>query len=126
MRTQNRRAFTIVELLFTLVILGAGLLGLHGSAAFALRMIGDGWSRTVAATVAQARLERLRASACTSISSGSDETRGVREQWSASPSYSNGTLSTVEIELTVRYLVRSQHTQSAQRSALFRAMVSCT
>lgn len=124
MRTHGRTGFTIVELLFTLVLLGTGLLALHGTSALTLRMIGSGWSRILAATVAQARLEQLRAAACTGASSGTDETRGVREQWTMSP-HTDGTRSTVDIELTVTYLARSHRGPPTDRSATFRGIVTC-
>jgi type II secretion system protein I len=125
MRTRGRHGFTIVELLFTLVILSAGLLAIHGSSALTLRMVGAGWTRTLAATVAQTRLEQLRASACTSATSGSDETRGIRERWTVSPSGSNGALTTVDIEVTVEYLVRAHRGGTSERSARLRAIVPC-
>ena len=115
-----RTGFTIVELLFTLVLLSAGLLALQGSSALTLRMVGGGWTRTVAANVAQKRLELFRASACTGLASGSDETRGIREQWTVSP---HGT--SVGIELTVEYLVRIPRGGTSERSATFRALVPC-
>ncbi|MGQ0714200.1 MAG: prepilin-type N-terminal cleavage/methylation domain-containing protein [Gemmatimonadaceae bacterium] len=125
MRTPRRRGFTIIELLFTLVLLGAGLLALHGSAALTLRLIGGGWTRTLTATTAQARLDQLRAAACTGISSGSDETRGVRQEWTVSPARTNGSTSFTDIELTVTYTLRAQRGPPAQRSAAFRATVPC-
>ncbi|MDQ4079458.1 MAG: prepilin-type N-terminal cleavage/methylation domain-containing protein [Gemmatimonadota bacterium] len=115
-----RTGFTIVELLITLVILSAGLLALHGSSALTLRMVGGGWTRTVAASVAQRRLELLRSSACAGLASGSDETRAVRERWTVSPT-SGG----VGIELTVEYLVRVPRGATSERSATFRAVVPC-
>lgn len=115
-----RTGFTIVELLFTLVVLSAGLLALHGSSALTLRMAGGGWTRTLAASVAQQRLEKLRASACSGAGSGSDETRGIREQWTVSP---HGT--GLGIELTVRYPVRVQRGATSERTATFRARVAC-
>jgi type II secretion system protein I len=120
-----RRGFTIVELLFTLVILSAGLLALHGSSALTLRMVGGGWTRTLAASVAQQRLEQLRASACAGATSGSNETRGIREQWTLSPHGSAGAAATVGIELTVEYLVRVPRGATSRRSATFRALVPC-
>lgn len=120
MRTRGRTGFTIVELLFTLVILSAGLLALHGSSALTLRLVGGGWTRTLAASVAQQRLEQLRAAACTGASSGSDETRGIRERWTVSPHST-----AVGIELTVEYLVRVQRGATSERSATFRALVPC-
>ena len=115
-----RTGFTIVELLFALVILSAGLLALHGSSALTLRMIGGGWTRTLAASVAQQRLERLRASACTGAGSGSGETRGIRERWTVSPHGAG-----VGIELTVEYLVRVHRGATSERTATFRALVPC-
>jgi prepilin-type N-terminal cleavage/methylation domain-containing protein len=115
-----RPGFTIVELLVTLVILSTGLLALHGTSALTLRMVGGGWARTLAANVAQQRLELLRASACSGASSGSAQARGVRERWTVSPHAAG-----VGIELTVEYLVRVPRGGTAERSATFRAVVPC-
>jgi type II secretion system protein I len=115
-----RTGFTIVELLVTLVILSTGLLALHGATALTLRMVGGGWTRTLAANVAQQRLEQLRASACTGAASGSDETRGIRERWTVSPHRAGA-----GIELTVEYLVRVPRGGTSPRSATFRALMPC-
>jgi type II secretion system protein I len=115
-----RTGFTIIELLVALVILSAGLLALHGSSALTLRLLGGGWTRTLAANVAQQRLEQLRSSACTGAGSGSDETRGVRQRWTVSPHNSGA-----GIELTVEYLVRVSRGATVERSASFRAVVPC-
>ncbi len=125
MRTGDRHGFTIVELLFALVILSAGLLALHGSSALALRMVGGGWTHTLAANVARERLEQLRASACTGAFSGSNETRGIRARWTVSPHGAPGTVTTVDVALTVEYLVRVQRGATRQRTATFRALVPC-
>jgi hypothetical protein len=88
-------------------------------------MVGGGWTRTLAATVAQARLEQLRAAACAGATSGSDETRGIREQWTVSSRGFNGTVRAVDVELTVEYLIRAQRGAVAERAATFRAIVLC-
>ena len=115
-----RTGFTIIEVLSSLVILSAGLLALHGSSALTLRMVGGAWTRTLAANVAQRRLERLRASACSGASSGSNETRGVRERWTVSP-HATG----VSIDVTVEYRVRVHRGATSDRSTTFRALVTC-
>jgi prepilin-type N-terminal cleavage/methylation domain-containing protein len=116
----TRSGFTLVELLFTLTILSAGLLALHGTSALTLRLMGGGWIRGLAANVAQQRLEQLRSSACAGASSGFAQTRGIREQWNISPQGAGA-----GIELTVLYQVRAPRGATAERSATFRATVPC-
>ncbi len=80
----RRSGFTLVEMMVAVVILATGLLGLTTTSAYVLRMVSGGQQQTIAASVVQSRLERLRSLPCaTIISAGTTTTttRGVKEQW---------------------------------------------
>jgi prepilin-type N-terminal cleavage/methylation domain-containing protein len=87
--------FTIVEVLMAMVILTIGLVALVGSSAMVTRMVGRGKTSTIAAQVAQARLDTLRfiasktptpcASAQFTSSAAVQTTQGVRESWTVHP-----------------------------------------
>jgi type IV pilus modification protein PilV len=75
------RGFTIVELLVAVMILSIGLLSMAGTSAVMMEMLAASQTRTLAASVAQSRFERIRATACASRASGSAVTRGTSESW---------------------------------------------
>lgn len=80
----RRAGFTLVEMMVAVVILSIGLLGLTTTGAYVLRMVSGGQQQTIAASVVQSRLERLRSLPCaTTVSAGTVNvtTRGIREQW---------------------------------------------
>ena len=66
------RGFTLLEVIVALVVLEVGLLGLLATLATVTRLIGRGERASAAAAFAGERLERLRASACTSQIGGSE------------------------------------------------------
>ncbi len=68
----NRRGFTIVEVLISIIVLTVGLLGLVTTAALVTRMIARGQRSAVAAMFAAQRLERLRTRGCVNQAGGSD------------------------------------------------------
>lgn|SRR5512141_507105 len=85
-------AFTIVELLVAVVLIGVGLLALAGSSTLVARMLAAARRTSWATQTAERRLERLRRQAwsttpaCTSLSSGSaPRAGGVDERWEAVP-----------------------------------------
>jgi prepilin-type N-terminal cleavage/methylation domain-containing protein len=122
--TRSCSGFTLLEVLVALTLLGAGVLGLSASATLVSRMIGDGSRLTLAATVATARLEQLRALPCTSATSGSATTRGIDERWSVTP-IGGSEVRALEVELSVTYRVRASHAPSRTRTQLFRGAVPC-
>jgi len=83
----DRRGFTIVELIVAILILTVGLLGLAGTSAVIMKQMGSGSRTTVAAAVAQARLDSLSGVDCTLLANGATTTgtnntgRGVTESW---------------------------------------------
>lgn len=70
--TARRDGFTIVEVLFALIILAVGLLAMLTTTAFATRSAVLGRNADLAATFAASRLERLRLTACTTPVAGAD------------------------------------------------------
>jgi prepilin-type N-terminal cleavage/methylation domain-containing protein len=117
-----RRGFTVVEVLVAVVVLTAGLLGLLGASALATRTMVRGRSSDQAATFAGARLERLRATACTNQASGAD-TLFIGGAWVAinSWSFTNAGNSTWRVQLTERYRV----VRGGLRTDGFETEVSC-
>jgi prepilin-type N-terminal cleavage/methylation domain-containing protein len=86
---KNERGFTLVEVLMAVIVLGVGVTALVGSSAMVTRMVGRGKSETLAAEVANRRIETLRALAwstsprCTAggFANGTTPTDGVTEKW---------------------------------------------
>jgi prepilin-type N-terminal cleavage/methylation domain-containing protein len=106
----DRRGFTVIEVLAAVLILGIGITALVGSSALVTRQIGRGRILTIASEVATQRLEKLRllsrpvsgGSPCTqggfASSTAPDTVRSVVESWAVSGS---GTSRTVTV--TVAY-----------------------
>lgn len=120
----HRRGFTLLEVLVALVLLSIGILGVAMSAASVSRMVGDGSRLTLAATIATARLEQLRAIPCASATSGTAITRGIEERWSVAAM--GAALSALEVQLSVTYPLRSQFNAGPTRTQLFRGAIHCT
>jgi prepilin-type N-terminal cleavage/methylation domain-containing protein len=90
MSAPREQGFTLVEVLFAVVMLGVGVMALVGSSAMATRMIGRGRESTQVGQVATARAEWLRqVAAATSPPCGSAQLRtdsvpganGIQEKW---------------------------------------------
>jgi Tfp pilus assembly protein PilV len=84
--TRARRGVSIVEMLVAIVVLAIGILGLASTAAMVARQMTGGALRTVTATTAQARFERLNSVSCASLTAtpaGTASGRGVTERWRA-------------------------------------------
>ena len=82
---KTRAGFTLIELMVAVMVFTVGVLAMMGSSALVMTMIGGSQRRTVATTVAEARLERLRAQSCAAHTNGSAVTRGVNENWEIIP-----------------------------------------
>jgi prepilin-type N-terminal cleavage/methylation domain-containing protein len=121
----ERRAFTLLEVLVALVILGVGVLGLSGHAALVSRLVGDGARLTLAATIATTRLEQLRALPCASASSGAAITYGIEEQWSVAPMSASGPATAFQVQLSVTYRLRAGGGGHTTRTQRFRGTVPC-
>lgn len=127
MRTRHAFAegFTLLEVLVALVILTTGLLGLAANASVVSRLVGDGSRLTVAATVATARFEQLRAIPCGSVGAGAAMTRGIEERWTATPLGSAEAPRALEIQLSVTYRVRGFRSGDSARTQSFTGAIPC-
>ena len=121
---RSRPAFTLLEVLVSLVILGVGILGLSANAALVSRLVGDGSRLTLAATVAITRLEQLRTLPCAGLTSGRATSRGIEEAWSVS-AMGAAPVSALEVELSVTYPVRFSGRAESSRTQRFRGAVPC-
>jgi prepilin-type N-terminal cleavage/methylation domain-containing protein len=123
MLSRPRHAFTLLEVLIALTLLGVGVLGLSAGATLVSRLAGDGSRLTVAATIAAARFERLRAVPCGFATGGSARTRGVDERWSVAPMGAAG--GALEVRLAVTYELRAPHRTGHMRTQTFHGAIHC-
>ena len=86
-RRAARRGFTIVEMLFAMIVLSIGLLALAGLALATSRMTRGGSIQTVASALAQARFDSIASLPCQPLwTAGTTRGtppafRGIRESW---------------------------------------------
>lgn len=82
---RRRDGITLFEVLIAVIMLAVAVGGLLGSSASVARQMGGGGSQTVAASIAQARLDSLTSLSCGQLdagaASGSTTQRGVQESW---------------------------------------------
>ena len=82
--TRARRGSSLVETMVAMLLIGVGVSGTLGSAGAVARDMGGGMRQTVAASLAQARLDSLASLSCAQLSAtvaGTATTRGVHEIW---------------------------------------------
>jgi prepilin-type N-terminal cleavage/methylation domain-containing protein len=77
----GERGFTIIEVMVAVMILTVGLLALVGTAGLVTRMIGQGQRYTEVATLANERVEILRAEGCPALGAGSETRAGYTINW---------------------------------------------
>lgn len=82
-----RRGITLVEVLISIIMIAIGIVGLLGSSASVATQMGGGVRQTVAASIAQNRIDSLTSIACAqltaaAVASGTSTKRGIRETWS--------------------------------------------
>lgn len=101
-RREQRRGMSIVEVLIAMLLLVVAVGGLLGSAASVARQMGGGVSQTVAASIAQARLDSLSSLSCAQLgagaASGSSRQRGVQESWTVTDGFNT---KTIEVRIRV-------------------------
>lgn len=84
LRPRARRGVTIVEILVSMLVLTVGVGGAIGSAGAVAKQMGGGQRQTLAASLAQARLDSLTSLACSQLSgglSGTSTRTGIVETW---------------------------------------------
>jgi prepilin-type N-terminal cleavage/methylation domain-containing protein len=85
--SSTTRGFTIIEVLFAVVILSVGVLGMVGSAGLVSRMVGQGKRNTRAGVLAMQRMETLRQTAlsvtphCSTLAGGTATANSMTETW---------------------------------------------
>ena len=125
---RDRKGFTLVELMVAMMLLSVGMLALASSSAVVIKQMTEAGSMSVASSVAQTRIEKLRTtmSTCTAstaggavglpaASTGTATTRGVSESWSVTPMARSA-----QISVTVTY-----YTRRGNRSQTYLSMVPC-
>ncbi len=88
----DRRGFTLIELMLSLMLFTVGILSLGATSAVVVRVMGGAREQTLVATMAQSRFEQLRALDCSAsqLAGGSASTRGIAEKWTVTtPSSAN-------------------------------------
>jgi prepilin-type N-terminal cleavage/methylation domain-containing protein len=82
-----RAGFTLVEVVFAVILLSIGLLAIAGLGLATSRLTRNGGTQTVAATVAQARFDSIASLPClpfrnAGVTTGSPTAyRGIQERW---------------------------------------------
>lgn len=98
----TRRGMTLFEVLIAVIMLAVAVGGLLGSSASVARQMGGGNTQTVAASLAQARLDSLTSLSCAQLeagaSSGSTLQRGVRESWTVTDGRN---IKTIDVRISV-------------------------
>jgi hypothetical protein len=83
-----RRGASLVELIVAMLLLSVGLFSVLGTSGSVSESLGGGMRQTLAASIAQARIDSLTSIGCQSLttggatSSGSSTLRGIEESWS--------------------------------------------
>ena len=114
--TGRRAGFTLVELLVALMVFAVGMLGLAATAGSVTRMMGGAKRQTIAAAVAQSRLEKIRSSPCASLVSGSDTVRGIASTW---------TIRAVTRGVSVTETVTFRTSRTSVRTKTYMTSLSC-
>ncbi len=98
-RVRSRAGFTLVELMLALMIFAIAIMALVGTASSVVRMSTGSRQLTLAATVAQSRLERLRSYNCAAaaLAGGTATTRTITERWSVTSMVGRDTTVTLRL-----------------------------
>ena len=109
---RSRDGVSQIEILVAVVMLTVAVGGLLGSSAAVANKMGGGVRQTVAAAVAQARLDSLTSLSCAQLAAGaatgSSATRGVKESWTVTDGRNIKTIAVnIQIPRRTRTLVYS-------------------
>lgn len=121
----SRSGFTVMELIVAIVILSVGLLGLAATSGVVMRLIGGGTHQTVAANVALARFESLRALSCGRVAGGSASNRNVQEIWTVTPVGPVAAPRAMDVRLTINYHTSMRRGASSSRTQTYRSQIIC-
>lgn len=100
-RNRARRGITLVEILVSIILIAVALGGALNSAGAVATQMGGGARHTVAASLAQTRLDSLQSLSCAQLAdglSGSSTTRGVKEEWTV---VDGRNIKTLSVTLTI-------------------------
>lgn len=98
-----RSGVTLVEVIISIIMITVGVMGLLGSAASVSTQMGGGVRQTVAASIAQSRIDSLSSLACAQlavagVASGTSTKRGVKETWSVTDGKN---VKTIVVQITI-------------------------
>ncbi len=99
-----RRGATLVELMVAMLLLSVGLFSVLGTSGSVVKQLGGGRNQTVAAGIAQARLDSLTSIGCQSLTPGNATTSGtstrrdITESWTV---VDGRNIKTIKITMTV-------------------------
>ena len=100
-RNRARRGITLVEILVSIILIAVALGGALNSAGAVATQMGGGMRHTVAASIAQTRLDSLASLSCAQLADGlygSVTTRGVKEDWTV---LDGRNIKTLSVTLTI-------------------------
>lgn len=106
LRLKDTKAFTLLEVMITLLILSVGMLGLATLQIMAIRGNSFGQQMTIASTLAQNKLEELREDDFDSIGTGNDvcvdqvNRCTYSRQWVVQDDTPQANMKTVEVRVT--------------------------
>lgn len=80
-RLRARAGFTIVEMVVAIIVFTIGVMGLAGTAAYVARQMNGGAQQTLAATIAQSRIDSIAGTGCHAVGSGTAVRKGISERW---------------------------------------------
>lgn len=81
---RSRRGSTLLETVIAMLLIAIAVGAILSTSGAVARQVGGGMSQTVAATVAQSRLDSLASLSCSTLStmsSGTAATLGISERW---------------------------------------------
>ena len=98
-----RCGITLIEVLISIVMIAIGIMGLLGSSASVATQMGGGVRQTVAASIAQNRIDSLTSIACSQlavagVASGTSVKRGITETWSVADGRN---VKTIVVQITI-------------------------
>ena len=100
-RRRARRGMSLVEILVSIILIAVALGGALNSAGAVATQMGGGMRHTVAASLAQTRLDSLASLSCAQLPDGlygSQTNRGVKEDWTV---VDGRNIKTLSVTLTI-------------------------